>query len=203
MPEATMEPENETGKKTARRGLRGGGSVYQRKGGRWVAEVPLPAKPGERRRVIRYAKTEADAEAKRLQMLAEFGLTPKARDGSAPRAIRARNMEAARRLGTHTASEWYAVLREHDNRCYYCGSRSAEAHLMLTKDHKTPITRGGSDAIDNILPACKRCNSAKHDMTLEEFLADESREVRHRKYQEAAAARRRFSLSARGRPLGR
>lgn len=34
-----------------------------------------------------------------------------------------------------------------------------------------PLARGGSNSIDNILPACGRCNRRKHLMTEEEFRA--------------------------------
>jgi len=40
---------------------KGDGSVYQRKDGRWVAELPLPDVDGKRRSKTRYAKTEGAA----------------------------------------------------------------------------------------------------------------------------------------------
>ncbi|QZT61298.1 HNH endonuclease [Mycolicibacterium austroafricanum] len=44
-------------------------------------------------------------------------------------------------------------------------------HLKpLTKDHMVPLSRGGSDSIDNIVGACVECNTRKHMMTAEEFL---------------------------------
>lgn len=68
--------------------------------------------------------------------------------------------------GSHTDDEWLKKCELFAWRCAYCGERRP-----LTEDHKTPITRGGSDDISNILPACRPCNSKKQKRTTEEFLA--------------------------------
>lgn len=47
---------------------KGDGSVYQRKDGRWVAELPLPDVDGKRRSKTQYAKTKAGATAKLKEM---------------------------------------------------------------------------------------------------------------------------------------
>jgi integrase len=47
---------------------KGDGSVYQRKDGRWVAELPLPDLDGKRRSKTAYAKTEAQAKVKLTEM---------------------------------------------------------------------------------------------------------------------------------------
>jgi HNH endonuclease len=47
--------------------------------------------------------------------------------------------------------------------CFYCGDPAECA------DHKTPVSRGGTDALDNLAAACWRCNTDKKDMTVEEF----------------------------------
>jgi hypothetical protein len=52
-------------------------------------------------------------------------------------------------------------------RCHYC-----DLPLTLktsTKDHLVPLCRGGSNLIDNLVPACLACNQAKGTMTEEEY----------------------------------
>lgn len=63
--------------------------------------------------------------------------------------------------------------------CYYCrrtlNDRRASRRgdrckgLDYTKDHKTPLARGGPDIWHNIVPCCQRCNNLKGDMTASEF----------------------------------
>lgn len=70
-------------------------------------------------------------------------------------------------MAGHTQRQWEGKFFRCGMRCYWC-----HAPLTLsecTKDHLTPRTRGGSDLIDNIVPACWRCNQSKSDMTEEEF----------------------------------
>jgi len=72
--------------------------------------------------------------------------------------------------GTFTAEEFAALCEAHDHRCAYCGCEA-----KLTADHAIPLSRGGSNFIENIVPACLSCNSAKRDRTAEEFLAHNER----------------------------
>lgn len=77
------------------------------------------------------------------------------------------NREARRRFdakmrgfvipGSHTMAEWRAKVEEHGGRCVYCG----RTDVKLTRDHVIPVTKGGSNDISNIVPACQPCNSRK------------------------------------------
>jgi 5-methylcytosine-specific restriction endonuclease McrA len=49
--------------------------------------------------------------------------------------------------------------------CQYCGARDKP----LTIDHVIPESRGGTDDDDNLVTACKPCNSSKGAQTLEEW----------------------------------
>jgi len=66
---------------------------------------------------------------------------------------------------TLTKIEWQEILIENNHRCFYCGEDS----LILHKEHKIPISRGGGFTKDNIVPACGSCNSQKSFRTPEEF----------------------------------
>lgn len=43
--------------------------------------------------------------------------------------------------------------------CYYCGKRVEPG--ALTMDHRVPLIRGGTSSKNNIVPACKSCNTRK------------------------------------------
>lgn len=75
------------------------------------------------------------------------------------RRIREYNAE-----GYHTLEEWENKKTQFKESCGYCKETK-----HLTKDHMTPLSRGGTNYINNIIPACKSCNSSKGDKTYEEF----------------------------------
>lgn len=82
--------------------------------------------------------------------------------------------------GVHTAEEWAALLAEYNGCCAYCG----DSMVRMTRDHRIPLIRGGSNHISNILPACGTCNSAKNALTEDEFrrrLSGESISFRRRR----------------------
>lgn len=69
----------------------------------------------------------------------------------------------------HSLWDWERKLESCGWKCFWC-SRPLTSHTA-TKDHLQPVSRGGRDTIDNIVPACRHCNSMKGNMTGEEFKA--------------------------------
>lgn len=67
--------------------------------------------------------------------------------------------------GSHTLDELIEKFEQLGNVCFYCGKGG-----KLTIDHDIPLSRGGTDNIENILPACRSCNSKKNAKTAEEFI---------------------------------
>jgi 5-methylcytosine-specific restriction endonuclease McrA len=68
----------------------------------------------------------------------------------------------ARRIGakgSHTLIEWMAIVRSFRWKCFYCGLKLSRK--TLTKDHRKPLSKGGTNFIKNVVPACKSCNSGK------------------------------------------
>lgn len=61
--------------------------------------------------------------------------------------------------GSHTREEWSDMVTAYGYACNICG----EIKLGLTKDHIIPLSKGGSDYIENIQPLCRFCNSRKKD----------------------------------------
>jgi CRISPR/Cas system Type II protein with McrA/HNH and RuvC-like nuclease domain len=58
------------------------------------------------------------------------------------------------------------VYRRDNFECVYCGDNNRKT---LTLDHVIPQSKGGKDAWDNLVTACRRCNSEKSNLTLEEY----------------------------------
>ncbi|MBN1429037.1 MAG: HNH endonuclease [Anaerolineae bacterium] len=76
-----------------------------------------------------------------------------------------RRAEAANApVNSLTAAEWQWLLERYDSRCAYCGLQGNE----LTPDHIIPLSRGGDNALSNIVPSCCSCNLRKGARTPEE-----------------------------------
>ena len=59
-----------------------------------------------------------------------------------------------------------ALFKRDAHLCLYCGN-PFHSH-ELSRDHVTPVSRGGRDAWNNVVTACKRCNNHKAGYTPEE-----------------------------------
>lgn len=68
---------------------------------------------------------------------------------------RARELNAE---GSHTLLEWQQLKNIFGNLCVWCQKK-----IKLTEDHIIPLSKCGSDNIENIQPLCFSCNSSKQD----------------------------------------
>lgn len=66
---------------------------------------------------------------------------------------------------SHAPTHLQALVDKFPN-CYYCGKKLTV--YTITRDHKTPRSRGGRGS-GNIVGACWKCNNVKGDMTEWEF----------------------------------
>jgi 5-methylcytosine-specific restriction endonuclease McrA len=102
-------------------------------------------------------------------------------------------VDTRKMVGGHTETEWQHKFYQCDARCYYC-----KVSLTLetaTKEHKTPVCRGGTNNIDNIVPACQSCNQMKAWRTEEEFLAALPRLSTKRRESRVTTPSRRTAMS--------
>jgi 5-methylcytosine-specific restriction endonuclease McrA len=60
----------------------------------------------------------------------------------------------------HTFGEWELLKKQYNYTCPCCSK--SEPEVKLTEDHIIPLSKGGSDFIENIQPLCLKCNIKKH-----------------------------------------
>lgn len=82
--------------------------------------------------------------------------------------------------------------------CVYCGRTAAQSGSHLHLDHLTPRNAGGQDVATNLVLACRRCNSARQDMSLSRWsaVAAESLGLEFTATQIRAQARRALPVAA-------
>lgn len=65
---------------------------------------------------------------------------------------------------TLTRRQWELIKEFFNHRCAYCGREN----IQLEREHVVPVSQGGGLTVDNIVPACRKCNNRKGDRTPEE-----------------------------------
>ena len=65
-------------------------------------------------------------------------------------------------INTLTAEEWLTILKQHNFKCVYCGKDLFDLFTIPERDHIIPISKGGDNTKENILPACRSCNAKKN-----------------------------------------
>lgn len=64
------------------------------------------------------------------------------------------------------------IRKKFEGRCAYCGvqlSQERRGDNALQIDHVHPRHLGGTNDVDNLVPACRRCNHYKKTFGVEEF----------------------------------
>ena len=94
-----------------------------------------------------------------------------------PHIIRAIHQQRRARLKqlpyTLTHEEWKSIKNYFGNSCAYCGMSEKEHQSkwneQLHQDHFIAVSNNGGYTADNIIPACKSCNSSKSDRHFDEW----------------------------------
>lgn len=79
----------------------------------------------------------------------------------------------AKKLGLtehFTGLELFEQFERQGSKCYYCESPLTWDRCQI--DHKTPLSRGGDNTIENIALTCRVCNYEKKILTEAEYFLD-------------------------------
>lgn len=67
-----------------------------------------------------------------------------------------------------TINQVNKLIRDSDNKCFWCDCNIPEGHLHL--DHIYPLSKGGEHEIYNLVVSCKQCNLKKYTKDPEDWL---------------------------------
>lgn len=85
-----------------------------------------------------------------------------------PEAVKSRNAQRRGAEGYYSRDDIIRIGEEQNGFCIYC---DADLTLGFEIDHKTPISRGGTNWPDNIQLLCSPCNNRKRAKTDAEYRA--------------------------------
>lgn len=134
----------------------------------YLREGPLPADIQATAKLVRMRSMVGDVEA----VLKEFFTLTDAGWAHIRCDAEIEKMQAthARLQCFSAAAAWrpfrVAVLERDGYQCVYCGVDGVPLEL----DHVIPKSRGGDHSLENLVSACKSCNSSKGAKTPEEWI---------------------------------
>jgi len=111
---------------------------------------------------IRRAEIKADPRLNKIRL--EKQKIRRKRAKAKVRMLKHGNTQLGERI---THSEWLRLVIAHDSRCFYCKKRGP-----VQQDHYIPLSKGGDDSMENIVPACEDCNRRKQARDPVEFIME-------------------------------
>lgn len=61
------------------------------------------------------------------------------------------------------------IFKKCNGKCAYCGKQLTLGTAGACVDHVIPIAKGGNNEDENLVMACRKCNSSKKDKPLSEW----------------------------------
>lgn len=141
-------------------------NLYKKKNGQLVYWSPFT---GER---IKFGKDKLDIPPRRKKNWDKQGMWPDGPKRPKPVAFTRKLSKNEKRKGRKPPRKNGPALREllyeiQDGFCHYCAKITIWE--CWTVDHVTPVSRGGTNHLNNKVGACKKCNNLKGSKTAEEF----------------------------------
>lgn len=148
-------------RETNREKIRQQNAAYkQRNRERILAKERADAKKRYQKNPDKYRKAALEKNKNKPEYHREYnrkwGMTDKGRLVR-ERARISRRASMSSIIKTLSIEDWRNILNEYNFACAYC----SRTDLPLTKDHVIPLSRGGHHTKENVVPACKPCNSRK------------------------------------------
>lgn len=76
----------------------------------------------------------------------------------------------------YTNEELNKIYDKNDGHCWHCNKKLSFINYgklgekgAWEVDHSIPLSRGGTDHLNNLVPACIKCNRTKSNLTSKEF----------------------------------
>lgn len=78
------------------------------------------------------------------------------------RSYRSKSNERKQLLRKQTLRDRFSILIKYKFTCQYCGRKAPD--VILEIDHIIPLSKKGSNKIDNLTLACRECNIGKSNI---------------------------------------
>lgn len=134
---------------------------------RWRRQTKKWAEENRERMLANVKRWQAENSERRRLARQKYS---KAHPEKAAESWRRRRARLIGAEGSHTFAEVQELFARMDNRCAY--QMPGCTFTATAIDHIVPLARGGSDSIENLMPACKSCNSKKNARLLSELASD-------------------------------
>ncbi len=74
---------------------------------------------------------------------------------------RLRKYRVKNAAGKFTVKEWESKVKEYNSCCAYCSQSIIDDEITI--DHVMPLSKSGTNNIDNLVPSCLPCNVRKYN----------------------------------------
>src|SRR6185437_13520610 len=144
------------------------GDIYRAQQREWYWKS-VDKRRAQMRRYQKRSKYKQKWKAKNPEKWAEINRRHvrkwQARNPEKNKVLQRRTKLQRRAFGTVSSADFRFVFDHHAHRCVYCASTE-----RLEIDHRVPVSRGGTNSLENLQIACRSCNGQKWSRTHEEFL---------------------------------
>lgn len=116
------------------------------------------ARAREERKDVKAKRNQFAASPQGIANQKKYRASAKGKANQAKRSANYRS-HLSNAEGMVTAEQWIEIVERHKSRCYYCHKKIYNP----TMDHVIPLSKGGRNSPENIVPACLSCNCKKRD----------------------------------------